>query len=233
MNYNIHRNFWIACLVIAKLKLNLSCGRSSLRFLIAYRLFLTFAPFAFLDHKIFLIFLSSTSVFSQKMYPFMTLKRLLDLYRIGHLDKFWPFIVDLRRLETSQFARIWFSSRILIEAVIREKWHPFQSEEFWISETQNPTIRLVPFYWLIDYSKLLRNFSNCSLIKSHSDKNTFPFICRLTTFLHSHRGWEGIGFMWKMTFEIFIKSLRFETPWVRKNGFYESVCLSVCRSCAA
>ena len=46
--------------------------------------------------------------------------------------------------------------------------------------------------------------------------------------LHSHHGWEGIGFMWKMTFEIFIKSLRFETPWVRKNGFYESVCLSVC-----
>ena len=28
--------------------------------------------------------------------------------------------------------------------------------------------------------------------------------------------------------EIFIKSLRFETPWVRKNGFYKSVCLSVC-----
>ena len=54
------------------------------------------------------------------------------------------------------------------------------------------------------------------------------------TFLHSHHGWEGIGFMWKMNFEIFIKSLRFETPWVRKKGFYESVCLSVCRrSCAA
>ena len=30
--------------------------------------------------------------------------------------------------------------------------------------------------------------------------------------------WEGIGFMWKMTFEIFIKSLRFETPRVRKNS---------------
>ena len=42
--------------------------------------------------------------------------------------------------------------------------------------------------------------------------------------------WGGIGFMWKMTFEIFIKSLRFETPWVRKKGFYESVCLSVCLS---
>ena len=46
-------------------------------------------------------------------------------------------------------------------------------------------------------------------------------------FLHSHHGWEGISFMWKMTFEIFMKSLRFETPWVRKKGFYESVCLSV------
>ena len=32
-----------------------------------------------------------------------------------------------------------------------------------------------------------------------------------------------------MTFEIFMKSLRFETPWVRNNGFYESVCLSVGR----
>ena len=53
-------------------------------------------------------------------------------------------------------------------------------------------------------------------------------------FLHSHHEWEGLGFMWKMTFEIFIKSLRFETPWVRKKDFYESVCLSVCsRSCAA
>ena len=52
-------------------------------------------------------------------------------------------------------------------------------------------------------------------------------------FLHSHHGWEGIGFMWKMTFDIFIESLRFETPWVIKKGFYESVCLSVCRSCAA
>ena len=56
----------------------------------------------------------------------------------------------------------------------------------------------------------------------------------LHAFLHSHHGWEGIGFMWKMTFEIFIKSLRFETPWVRKNSFYKSVCVSVCsRSCAA
>ena len=57
--------------------------------------------------------------------------------------------------------------------------------------------------------------------------NLADFHC---SFLHSHHGWEGIGFMWKMTFEIFIKSLRFETPWVRKKGFYESVCLSVCLS---
>ena len=53
-------------------------------------------------------------------------------------------------------------------------------------------------------------------------------------FLHSHHGWKGISFMWKMTFEIFMKSLRFETPWVRKTVFTKmSVCLSVCRSCAA
>ena len=33
--------------------------------------------------------------------------------------------------------------------------------------------------------------------------------------------------MWKMTFEIFIKSLRFETPWAKENGFYKTDCLSV------
>ena len=49
-------------------------------------------------------------------------------------------------------------------------------------------------------------------------------------FLHSHHKWKGISFMWKMTFEVFIKSLRFETPWVRKNGFHESVSLSVVHS---
>ena len=48
-------------------------------------------------------------------------------------------------------------------------------------------------------------------------------------FLHSHHGREGISFLWKMTFEIFMKSLRFEIPWVIKNDFYESVCLSVGR----
>ena len=32
--------------------------------------------------------------------------------------------------------------------------------------------------------------------------------------------------MWKITSEIIIKSLRFETPWIRKCGFYESVRLS-------
>ena len=30
-----------------------------------------------------------------------------------------------------------------------------------------------------------------------------------------------------MTFKIFIKFLRFETSWVRKNGFYKSFCLPV------
>ena len=30
-----------------------------------------------------------------------------------------------------------------------------------------------------------------------------------------------------MNLEIFMESLRFETPWVRKNGFHETVCLSV------
>ena len=39
--------------------------------------------------------------------------------------------------------------------------------------------------------------------------------------------WEGVAFMWKITSGIFIKSSCFETPWVRKNGFYESVCLYV------
>ena len=36
--------------------------------------------------------------------------------------------------------------------------------------------------------------------------------------------------MWKITLGIFIKSLRFKSPWVRKNGFYESVYLSVSTS---
>ena len=27
---------------------------------------------------------------------------------------------------------------------------------------------------------------------------------------------------------VFVKCPRFETPWTRKNGFYECVCLSVC-----
>ena len=49
----------------------------------------------------------------------------------------------------------------------------------------------------------------------------------LETFLHSHHGWEGIGFMWKMAFENFIKSLRIETSWVRKKGFLRK-CLSAC-----
>ena len=34
--------------------------------------------------------------------------------------------------------------------------------------------------------------------------------------------------MWKIAFGIFIISLHFENPWVRKKGFYES--LSVCLS---
>ena len=34
----------------------------------------------------------------------------------------------------------------------------------------------------------------------------------------------------KMNFEIFTKFLRFETPWVRKSGFNENACLSVCLS---
>ena len=37
--------------------------------------------------------------------------------------------------------------------------------------------------------------------------------------------WESICFMWKIISGIFIKFLRFEIPWVRKNAFYESVCL--------
>ena len=39
--------------------------------------------------------------------------------------------------------------------------------------------------------------------------------------------WEGIGFIWKITFVTFIKFLRFETPWVRKNGLYESKLLKI------
>ena len=34
--------------------------------------------------------------------------------------------------------------------------------------------------------------------------------------------WKDIGFTWKIIFGIFTISLRFETPWVRKNGFYQN-----------
>ena len=37
--------------------------------------------------------------------------------------------------------------------------------------------------------------------------------------------WDGMGFMLKIIFGIFIKSLRFETPWVRKIGFCKNVCM--------
>ena len=46
-------------------------------------------------------------------------------------------------------------------------------------------------------------------------------------FLNSHHEWESIGFMWRNAFEILMKSSRFETPSVRKNGFYESICLYI------
>ena len=36
--------------------------------------------------------------------------------------------------------------------------------------------------------------------------------------------------MWKMTFQIFVKSQRFETLWVRKNGFYDGKELLDCAS---
>ena len=36
---------------------------------------------------------------------------------------------------------------------------------------------------------------------------------------------EGIRFMYNLTPSVFIKSPRFETPWLRKNGFYDSVCV--------
>ena len=39
----------------------------------------------------------------------------------------------------------------------------------------------------------------------------------LDAFLYSHRIWESIGFMWNLTFPIFIKSRRFKTPWVRNT----------------
>ena len=41
---------------------------------------------------------------------------------------------------------------------------------------------------------------------------------------------EGIRFMQNGTHPVFVKCPRFETPWTRKNGFYECVCLSVCLS---
>ena len=84
------------------------------------------------------------------------------------------------------------------------------------------------WFWLFHHFKHWTNKKIIKCIKfNKSEYNVYmkknSFI--LSTFLHSQHGWEGISFMWKMTFEIFMESLRFETPWIRKNGFYESVCL--------
>ena len=57
---------------------------------------------------------------------------------------------------------------------------------------------------------------------------TLLIFCNTIRFLHSHPKWECISFMRRMTIKIFMKPLHFETLWVRKNGFYESICLSVC-----
>ena len=68
-----------------------------------------------------------------------------------------------------------------------------------------------------------------SMQLTKSNKN-YGKIYEWLIFLHFHHGWEGISFMLKINFEIFIKSLRFATPWVRKSGVYKSVC--VCLSFA-
>ena len=61
-----------------------------------------------------------------------------------------------------------------------------------------------------------------------------PYPISLTTFFYILIMDEKVLVSCEKWLEIFIKSLRFETPWVRKNGFYENDCLSVrSRSCAA
>ena len=39
--------------------------------------------------------------------------------------------------------------------------------------------------------------------------------------------WQSIGFMRKMTFQIFIETRRFKKLWVRRNAFFKSACLSL------
>ena len=42
--------------------------------------------------------------------------------------------------------------------------------------------------------------------------------------------WKDIGFIWKMTFGIFLKSLRFEILWVQKNSFCLKMYIFLCNS---
>ena len=88
------------------------------------------------------------------------------------------------------------------------------------------------------HSKFIKNVKNNYIVKRGEKELVvfilFVFIISISSSIAFYLFYilimDEIGFMWKMTFEISIKSLRFETPWVRKNGFYESVCLSVCLS---
>ena len=97
---------------------------------------------------------------------------------------------------------------------------------------------LITFYWLIYFSlENIENYTKGRYSKITRKHWVFRKSLRMKVvrmcidFLNCNFLfyifiiWEGIGFMWKIIFGIFIKSLRFETPWVRKKGFYESVCL--------
>ena len=80
----------------------------------------------------------------------------------------------------------------------------------------DPSTFLVPTFYVSKYIHVITHFY--ILVCSLKKKNLFNF----NTF-YFFIIWEGIGFMWKITFGIFIKFLGFETPCVRKDGFYKSI----------
>ena len=82
-----------------------------------------------------------------------------------------------------------------------------QSDSIWIIPTSD-SFRLI----LIENSIIINLSSNSFGLKSRIESDWFS--------THSHR------MRFTIFFGIVIKSLGFEAPWVRKNGFYESVCLS-------
>ena len=84
---------------------------------------------------------------------------------------------------------------------------------------------IVIFFWVCTdcFSKLFESFDDGQHMMNVNIKYKFDINIIKKRKIHFYILiiWESIGFMWKMTFEIFIKSLRFETPhlWPKRLPF--------------